>query len=92
MKQEKSSNNPPGGGDYKSFVSVKDASCSLAVGAPTKEWVKLPSPSLMLFQTSTQEVPQNEPTNNSVSKGNAITIPVVNNIMAASVEAGIDKN
>ena len=44
MKQDKSSNKPPGGGDQKALVNVKYASCSLLMGSPTKEWVELPSP------------------------------------------------
>ena len=35
MKQEKSSNKPPGEGDQKALVNVKDASCSLVMGYPT---------------------------------------------------------
>ena len=35
MKQEKYSNKPPGGGDQKSLVDVKDASCSLMMVSPT---------------------------------------------------------
>ena len=37
VKQEKSSNKPPGGGDQKALVNVKDASCSLMMGSPTDE-------------------------------------------------------
>ena len=36
MKQDKSSNKLPGGGDQKELVNVKDASCSLMMGSPTK--------------------------------------------------------
>ena len=57
MKQEKYSNNPPGGGDQKALVNVKDASFSIMMGSPTEEWGKLQYPGLMLCQTSTQEVP-----------------------------------
>ena len=92
MKQEKSSNKPPGGGYQKSLVNVKNAPCGLMMGAPTKEWGKLPSPGPMLFQTSTQEVPQIELINNSVREGNAIIMHVVNTILAAAVEAVIDEN
>ena len=35
MKQDKSPNKPPGGGDQKALVNVKDASCSLVMGYPT---------------------------------------------------------
>ena len=55
-------------------------------------WGKLPSPGLMFCQTSTQEVPQTEPINNSVKKGNSRIIHVSNIILAAAVEAGIDEN
>ena len=91
MKQDKYSNNPPGGGDQKSLVNVKDASCSFMMGAFTKEWGKLPYPGLMFCQTSTQEVPQNEHVNNSVKKGNSRITHVGNTILAAAVEAGIDE-
>ena len=37
MKQEKSSNKPPGGGDQKALVNVKYASFSLMMGSPTNE-------------------------------------------------------
>ena len=47
IKREKSSNKPPGGGDHKALVNVKDAPCSLMMGYPTKEWGKLPSPGLI---------------------------------------------
>ena len=54
MKQEKSSNNLPGGGDHRALVNVKDALCSLMMVSPTEEWVKPPSPGLTFYQTSTQ--------------------------------------
>ena len=92
MKQEKYSKNTPGGGDQKSLVNVKDASCSLMMGAPTKEWGKLPSTGLMLCQTSTQEVPQTEPIKKSLKKGNVSIIHVSYTILAAAAEAGIDEN
>ena len=47
MKHDKSYNKPPGGGDQKALVNVKDTSCSFMMGYPTKEWAKLPSPGLM---------------------------------------------
>ena len=53
MNKEKSSNKPPGGGDQKSLVKFKEALCSLMMGSPTEEWGELPSPGLMLCQTST---------------------------------------
>ena len=36
MKQDKYSNKPPGGGDQKALVNVKDASCSLLMGTSTE--------------------------------------------------------
>ena len=36
MKQEKSSNNLPGGGDHRALVNVKYALCSLMMGSPTE--------------------------------------------------------
>ena len=92
MKQEKSSNKPPGGGYQKELVNVKDASCSLIMEDPTEEWGKLPSPGLMFYQTSTQEVTHAEPINNSVNKGNASIIHVGDNILASTAEARIDEN
>ena len=92
MNQEKSPNKPPGGGDQKALVNVKDAFCSLMMESPIKEWGKLPSHGLMLCQTSTQEVPQTEPINNSLKKGNASVIHVGNTILADTAEAGIDEN
>ena len=68
MNQEKYSNKPPGGGDQKALVKVKDTSCSFMMGSPIKEWCKLLSPGLMFCQTSTQEVRQTEPISNSVRK------------------------
>ena len=62
------------------------------MGALTKEWGKLPSPGLMVCQTSTQEVPQTEPINNSPKKGNTRIIHVGNNILASEAESGIDEN
>ena len=90
--QDKSSNNPPGGEYQKSLVNVKDASYSLMMGAPTEEWAKLPSHGLMYCQTSTQEVPQTEPINNSLRKGNYSIMHVGDTILAAAVESRIDEN
>ena len=56
MKQEKPGNKPPYGGEQKTLVNVKDASCSLVMGIPTKEWYDLPYPGLVFSQTSSQEV------------------------------------
>ena len=92
MKQYKSSNKPPGGGDQKSLVNVKDASCSFMMGPPTKEWGELPSPGIMFCQTSTQEARKNEFINNSVRKGDARIMHVGNTILDAAAETGIDEN
>ena len=35
-KQEKSNNKPPGGGDQKALVNVKDSLCNLMMGSPTE--------------------------------------------------------
>ena len=74
------------------MVNVKDYLCSLMMGSPTKEWGELPSLGLILCQTSTQEVPQTEPINNIVRKGNTIIMHVGDNILADAEEAGIDEN
>ena len=74
------------------MVNVKDASCSLMMGAPTEEWGELPSPGLMFCQTSTQEVSQTEPINNIVRKGNASIMHMGDTILYAAAEAGIDEN
>ena len=91
MKHWKSSKKPPGGGDHKSFVNVKDASCSLMMVPPTKEWGKLPSPGLMFCKTSTQEARQNQSINNSARKGDSSIMHLGNNILAAAAEARIDE-
>ena len=92
MKQEKYSNNPPGGGYQKELVNIKDALCSIMVGFPTKEWGEIPSPGLMFFQTSTQEFRQTESINNSVREVDARIMHVGDIILAAASEAGIDEN
>ena len=92
MKQEKLSNKPPGGGDQKALLNVKDALCSLMMGAPTEEWFKPPYPGLMFFQNPTQEVPQTEHINKSMNKSNARIMHVGNTILSAAAEAGIDEN
>ena len=74
LKQEKSSNNSPGGGDQKLLVNVTYAFCSLMMGAPTKEWSKPPSPGLMFFQISTQVVSHTEPINNNTKNFNTSDI------------------
>ena len=62
------------------------------MGSPTEEWGILPYLGLMFCQTSTQEVLQNEYINTSVTKGDASIMHVVDTILAAAAEAGIDKN
>ena len=56
MKQVKSGSKPPGEGRDKKLVNVKDSSYSIIMDIPTKEWYDLPSPELMFYQTSSQEV------------------------------------
>ena len=92
IKQERSSNTPPGGGDHKALVNSKDALCSLMIGYPTDKWGKPPYPGPMFCQTSTQEAPKNEPINNSVKKGNASIMHMGDTTLAAAAEDGIDEN
>ena len=92
INQEKYSNKPPGGGYQKSLVNIKDYLCSLMMGSLPEEWGELPSPGLMFFQTSTQEVRQTKYINNSLRKGDASIMHVGDTILAAAVEAGIDEN
>ena len=54
MKQEKYGKNPPDGGEQKILVNVKDASYSLMMVIPTKEWYDLLSLVLIFFKTSSQ--------------------------------------
>ena len=54
MKQEKSGNKPPDGEEQKTLVNVKDASFSIIMGIPTKEWDDLPYPGLVFCQTSSR--------------------------------------
>ena len=76
-------NPPPSGGDQKALVNVKDTLCSLMMGSPTDEWGELPSPGLMLCQTSTQDARKNQSINNSVRKGDARIMHVGNTILDA---------
>ena len=92
LKQENSPNKLPGGGYQKALVNVKDASCSLMMVHPTEEWGEPPYPGLMFCQTSIQEVPHTEPINNNTNKGNPNIMHVGNNILAAAVEDGMNKN
>ena len=88
MKQEKSSNKPPGGGDQKVLVNVKYALYSLIMVVPTKEWGEPTSPGTMFCQTSTQRVLQTESINNNIKKFNSSIMQVRNNILAVAEEAG----
>ena len=54
MRQEKSGNKPPDGEEQKTLVNVKDASFSIIMGIPTKEWDDLPYPGLVFCQTSSR--------------------------------------
>ena len=47
---------------------------------------------LMFCHTSTQEVPQTEPINNSLKKGNSSIIHVGDTILVVAAETGIDEN
>ena len=40
----------------KTLLNVKDVSCSLMMGIPTKEWDNLPFPGTMFYQTSSHIV------------------------------------
>ena len=62
------------------------------MGSPTEEWGKLPYPGLMFCQTSTQEVRQTEPINNSVRESDVSIMHVGNTILDAVAEAVIDEN
>ena len=73
-------------------MNVKDALCSLMMGSPTDEWGELPSPGLMLCQTSTQEARKNQSINNSDREGDSSIMHVGDTILAAAAEAGIDEN
>ena len=91
-KQEKYSNKSPGVGDQKLLVNVKDASCGLMMGAPTKKWGEPQFPGLMFCKTSTQELLQTEPNNNNVKKGNASIMHVDYTILDAATEARSNEN
>ena len=91
MKQDKSSNKPPGRVYQKALVNVKDALCGLMMRSPTNEWGELPSPGIMLCQTSTQEARQNQYINNSVMKGNASIMHLGDTILDAAAETVIDE-
>ena len=58
---------------------------------PTEEWGEVPSPGLIICQTSTEEARQTEYTNNSVRKGDASIMHVGDTILDASAEDGIDE-
>ena len=73
-------------------MNFKDALCSLMMGSPTDEWGELPSPGLMLCQTSTQEARKNQYIKNSVRKGDARIMHMGDTILDAAAEAGIDEN
>ena len=68
------------------------------MGIPTKEWDDLPSPGLMFWQTSSQEVLQMEPITDkfqevlSRKKRNPNIMCVRDTILASEAESGIDKN
>ena len=74
------------------LLNVKDASCSIMMGFPTKEWGGPPSPELMFCKTSTQEFLKTEPINNNMKTVSTSIIPVGDIILADAAEAGINKN
>ena len=90
MKQEKYSNKPPGGGYHNALVNVKDALCSLMMGSPTEKWGELPSPGLVFWQTSTQDILKTEHINNNLRKDNSRMMHVGDTILDAAEEARID--
>ena len=80
------------------MVNVEYASCSLMMGIPTKEWDEPPYTGLMFFQTSSKEVLHMEPLTDkpqelfSCNKRNTNIMRVVDTILDAALESGIDKN
>ena len=68
------------------------------MGIPTKEWDGLPSPELMFFQTSSQEVLHMEPFTDEVqevflcNKHDSNIMCVGDTTLAAAVEDFIDEN
>ena len=61
------------------------------IRSPTEEWVKPKYPGLMFCQTSTKEVSQTEPINNTTKKGKSIIMNVGDTILVAAAEAEINK-
>ena len=59
---------------------------------PTKEWGETPSTGLMLCKTSTQEVPQTEPINNNMKKGNYSIMHVGDTILDVVEEFRMNEN
>ena len=68
------------------------------IGFPNKEWDYIPSPGIVFFQTSSQEVLQTEPIIDEIkesflhNKCNDNVMSVGDTILAATAESGIDKN
>ena len=99
MKRGKYSNKPPDVvGEQNILVNVEDASCSLVLGIPTKEWYNIPFPWLMFCQTLSQEVLQMD-TNTYKSQevflynnNNSNIMLVGYTILVAEVESVIDNN
>ena len=87
---------PDGGGQQRTLVNVEDASCSLMMGIPTEEWDYLPSPGLMFYHNSSQEVLQMKLITDKVqevlsrNKHNANIMHVGDTILADAAEAIID--
>ena len=80
------------------MVNVEDASCSLLMGTPTKEWDDLPSPGITFFQNSSKKLFQMEPITDKsqevllCNKHNANIIYDGDTILTDVLESGIDKN
>ena len=66
MKQSKSSNKHPGGGDQKALVYIKDTLFSLVMRDPTKEWGEPPYHGLVFCKTTTQDFLKTEPIKNKI--------------------------
>ena len=79
------------------MVNAVYASCSIMMRIPTDEPYDLPSPLLVFFQTSSQEVLQMEPITEkfqevfSRKKLNVTIMPVGDTILDDPAEDGIDK-
>ena len=86
------------GGDKKTLVNVEYVSCSLMVSILTKECYVLPSPGIMLCQTSLHEVLKMYPITDKSQEvflyknHNSNILHVVDAILADLEGAGTDEN